>query len=158
MPGQASEHDFDHGASCESHHCSGVAFEVAHEAAIAADPAERSLDDPSFGHHGEGVQFTALDDLNEPTAGALRGQRHTRSLIAGIGEDFHDERPESTRAPVEHQFRAIAVLDVGGVNGNAQEQAKRVDKDVPLAARDFLGAVKALRIDLRPPFGAAFTV
>jgi len=104
------------------------------------------------------VQLAALDDLHDPAAGALCGERHARALIAGIGEDAHDEGKERTCALVENQTGAVAVLNVGGMNGDAQQQTKRVDKDMSLAARDLLGAVVALRIDPRPPFGAAFVL
>jgi len=39
-----------------------VAFEIAGEAPIAANPGECSLDDPAFGEHEETMQFIALDD------------------------------------------------------------------------------------------------
>ena len=41
---------------------------------------------------------------------------------------------------------------------DAQQKAKRVDEDVPLAARDFLRAIIALRIERRPPFGVPLTL
>lgn len=59
---------------------------------------------------------------------------------------------------VENLTGAVAILNVGGVDRNAQQEAKRVDKDMPLAARDLLGPVVALGINLRPPFGAAFVL
>jgi hypothetical protein len=40
----------------------------------------------------------------------------------------------------------------------AQEQAQRVDQDVPLLAFDLLACVKALRVDARAPFSALFTL
>ena len=67
--GQASEHDADHGEADEGGDGSGVALEVAREAAIVADPGEGSFDDPSFGQDDELVQFVALDDLDLPPAG-----------------------------------------------------------------------------------------
>ena len=104
------------------------------------------------------MQLGALDDLDNPAAGILCSERHARPLVAGIGEDFLDERPQRARAFIEHEARAVPVLNIGGMNRHAQKQAERIDKDVPLAARDFLGAVKALRIEIGPPFGAPFTL
>jgi hypothetical protein len=46
-PGQASEHDADHGQSDEGSDGAGVALEIACQAAIAADPGQGSFDDPS---------------------------------------------------------------------------------------------------------------
>jgi len=42
---------------------SGVAFEVARQPAVAADPGESSFDDPSFGENNEAMRIAALDDL-----------------------------------------------------------------------------------------------
>jgi hypothetical protein len=104
------------------------------------------------------MQLGAFDDLDDPAAGSVGGERYARSLITCIGKDFQNEGPERARAGVEHPSRAVAILNVGGVNRNAQQEAKRVDKDVSLAPCDLLCPVVALRIDLRPPFGAAFTL
>jgi len=54
-PGQASEHDADHGEPDEGRGASRVALEVAGEAPIAADPCQGSLDDPAFGQDDEAV-------------------------------------------------------------------------------------------------------
>ena len=40
----------------------------------------------------------------------------------------------------------------------AQQQAERVDQDVPLLALDLLARVVARRIDARPPFSALLTL
>ena len=64
-------------------------------------------------------------------------------VVAGIGEDALDEGKQCTRALVEHQARTVAVLDIGGVDGDAQQEAERIDKDVPLTALDLLARVVA---------------
>ena len=101
------------------------------------------------------MQLGAFDDLDDPASGSFGGERHARSLITCIGKDFQNEGLERSRACVEHQTRAVAILNVGGVNCNAQQEAERVDKDVSLAPRDLLCPVVALRIDLRPPLWMA---
>ena len=40
------------------------------------------------------------------------------------------------------------------MNRDAQQEAERVDQDVPLAAEDLLARIIALRIERSPPFGA----
>lgn len=75
---------------------------------------------------------------------------HLWPLIVGIGEDALDEG-EQTARPAQYGRRAVAILEVSGMNDDAQEQAERIDEDVPLVARDLLARVKALRIDRRPP-------
>src|SRR5205085_7552633 len=79
-PGQASEHDADHGQPDEGSDSAGVALEIARQAAIAADPGQSSLDDPALGQDDEFVQFVALDDLDHPKAGAGSGSRDAWSL------------------------------------------------------------------------------
>ena len=55
-------------------------------------------------------------------------------------------------APIEDQPRAVAILHIGGMDDDVQEKAERVDKDMPLAARDFLARIKALRVERGAPF------
>lgn len=43
----------------------------------------------------------------------------------------------------QNDGRTVAVLDVGGVNDDTDQQAQRVEDDVPLAAQDFLAGIKA---------------
>ena len=104
------------------------------------------------------MQFVALDDFDDPLAAPGGGQCSVRSAIACVGEDAHDEREQSSRAFVENDRCAIAILDVGGMNGGAQQQAKRVYENVALLALDLLSCIVTMRIDLRPHFSALFTL
>ena len=151
-PGQAPQHDADHCETDEGDDGARVSFEVAGQAAIAADPRQRALDDPALGQDDELVQFVALDDFDDPAAGAGRGVCDAWPLIAGIGEDALDEGKETARALVENQPRPVAILHVGGMDDDVQEKAERIDKDVPLAARDLLARIKALRVERGAPF------
>ena len=56
------------------------------------------------------------------------------------------------RAVRSQVARAIAILHVGRVDGDAQQEAKRIDEDVPLAAGDLLAGIEALRIERGAPF------
>ena len=98
------------------------------------------------------VQFVAFDDFDAPTPGAGSGFCHAWPLIAGIGEDALDEGKETACALIEDQPRAVAILDIGGMNGDVQQEAERIDEDVPLAARNLLAHIKALRVECRAPF------
>ena len=86
---------------------------------------------------------------------AREAPRQTRAAIAAVGVDAFDEGEETPRAPVEHEDRAVAILDVGRVDDDMQQEALRVDEDVALAPRRLLARVVALRIDRGPPFCAA---
>lgn len=150
--GQAPQHDADHGEAHEGGGGARVSLEVACQAAIVADPCQRPLDDPSLGKDDEFVQLIALDDFDDPTPCAGSSLRHAWSLIAGVGENALDEWEGAARALIENQPCPVAILDIGGVNDDVQEQAQRVDEDVPLAAGDLLARIKALRVKRRAPF------
>jgi len=104
------------------------------------------------------VQFVALDDFDFPASAFGRSRGDTWPLITGVGKDAQNERPQRARPLVENKPCAVAILNARRMDGDAQQKAKRVDEDVPLAARDFLRAIIALRIERRPPFGVPFTL
>jgi hypothetical protein len=45
--------------------------------------------------------------------------------------------------PAFQSLNLITVLNVGGMNDNVQQEAQRVDEDVPLATLDLLARVVA---------------
>ena len=149
--GQAPEHDADHSEAEEGRDGSGVTLEVAGQAAVAADPGKSTLDDPSFGQDDEAMGIAALDDLQAPAAGLGDDFGHLRPLVAGVGKDAFDERKGSPRG-AQQVARAVAILHVGRVDGDTQQEAKRIDEDVPLAAGDLLAGIEALRIERGAPF------
>ena len=150
--GQASEHEADHGEPDEGRDGARVSLEIACQAAIVTDPGQGSLDDPALGQDDKFVQFVALDDLDHPTASAGGGLRDPWPLITGIGEDALNEGKEAARAPIENQANPVAVLKVGGMNDDIQQEAERIDEDVTLAPGDLLARIKALRIKRGAPF------
>lgn len=149
--GQAFEHEADHCETDEGGDGSCIALEIARQAAVAADPGEGALDDPSLRQDDEAVTVAALDDFDFPRAGPRDGAGHLRALVPGIGEYPFDEWKAAAHAP-QQIARAVAILNVGGKNAYAEQQAERIDEDVALAARDLLARVKPLRIDRRAPF------
>jgi len=149
--GQAPQHDADHGEAEEGGDGSGVTLEVAGQAAVAADPGKGALDDPALGQDDEAMGIAALDDFQLPGAGLGDDLGHLWPLVAGVGEDAFDKREGSPRR-AQHLARAVAVLHVGRVDGDAQQEAKRIDQDVTLAPGDFLARIKALRVERRAPF------
>jgi hypothetical protein len=151
-PGQAAQHDADHGEADEGRDSARVSLEVASEATVVADPGERALDDPALGQDDELMQFVALDDFDDPATGGGSGSRHAWSLIAGVGEDALDEGEEAAGTVIENQPRPVAILHVGRMNDDVQEKAERIDEDMPFAPRDLLARIKALRVDGGAPF------
>ena len=150
--GQSPKHDTDHGEANEGSGGSGIALEVTRQASVMADPGKRAFNDPALGQDDEAMAFAAFDDLQLP--GAALGNRSggLRSLIAGIGEDALNERKQTPGALIKHQSRTVAILHVGGVDNDIQEQAERVDENMPLAARNLLAASKPCGSSPAPPF------
>jgi hypothetical protein len=117
----ATGNRFIAGEAYEGGDGSGVALEVAGKASVAADPSQGSFDHPSFWQDDEAPgDIGSLDDLDLPSAGSRGCGANARSLIAAIGVDALDEGELSSRSFVEHQRRAIAVLDIGGMNDDIQ--------------------------------------
>src|ERR1700745_568321 len=108
--GQASEHETDHSDAHEGGDGSGIAFEIACQAAIATNPGQGSFDDPAFWQDDEVMCVGALDDLEHPAAGNGDRLCPLRSLIAGIGEDALDEGEGAARLP-QHLTHAVAILN-----------------------------------------------
>lgn len=141
----------------ESERLSIVILPVLGEPATSVEPRDRSFDDPSSGQHDEGVEFIALDDLDDPAAAFGSDLCRARSLITGVCKDAQNERKQGSRALVEHVSCAITILDIGGMNGGAQQEAERIYEKMALLAFDLLSRVVAMRI-MRPPFSALFTL
>ncbi len=154
---KAPEHDADHGEANERSGSCCIALEVASQSAIAADPGKCSLDNPPFGQHLEPGDVRSLDDLQSPDTCAPHGQCHLASGVSAISKNAFDEREHSSR-PAQQVESAIPVLNIGGVNDDVQQEAQRVDQDVPLTTLDLLARVVARRIEPRPPFCAPLAV
>ena len=99
-----------------------------------------------------------IDDFEFPRTRSSRGLRRLWTAVAAVGEDAFDEGKEATRPLIKHQRNAVPILHVGRMNRDAQQQAKRVDENMPFATRDFLPRIEALRIERGPPFCAALAL
>ena len=140
--GEPPEHDTDHGEADEGGDSHSVTLEVASQAAIATDPGERPFDNPPFGQDLEARNVGSLHDLQLPCSCSPDNERHLLSGIATISKDAFDKREQSS-CPAQQQEGTVTVLNVGGMNDNVQQEAQRVDQDVPLATLDLLTRVVA---------------
>ena len=86
----------------------------------------------------------------------FRGGAKPRSLIAAVGIELQQKRKHAEQRR-HQQFAAVAILDVGGVHDGVDQQALRVDENMPLLALDLLASIVPRRI-VRPPFSALFTL
>jgi hypothetical protein len=142
--GEPPEHKADHSEADKGGCGSGIALEIAGQTAIAADPSQSSLDQPSLWQDSKSLGFVgSFDDLDFPVAGFCSSCPNARPLIACVGVDTFDEGKQSPGTLVENQGNTVAILDAGGMNSDVQQEAKRIDEDVPLAALDLFARVEA---------------
>jgi hypothetical protein len=79
--GQSPEHQPDHCEADEGCDGAGVALEVACQAAIAADPGEGTLDDPSFWQDDETKHLTKhIIVVNEHDMSRIQHDRRLSAL------------------------------------------------------------------------------
>lgn len=103
------------------------------------------------------MRVGSFDDRQTPRSGGRNRAGGFRPLIASIRKDRFDERKSPARVS-ENQPRSVAILHTVGMDDDVQQEAERVDKDMALAARDFLAGIEALRIERRAPFEAALAL
>ena len=97
------------------------------------------------------MQVRAFDDLDLPWSEPPDGGGRGGPLVASGGEDALDER-EQLSYGLQDKQTAVAILNVGRVDGEVEHQAERVDNDVTLLAFDFLAGIVAGGIDAPPLF------
>lgn len=78
-------------------------------------------------------------------------------FIGAVGEQ-RSQKGKQAEQGGEQREAAVAILNVGGGDEAVQEQALRVDQNMPLLALDQLARIEAVRVDARPPFSALFTL
>src|SRR5476651_1391994 len=99
-----------------------------------------------------------LDDLHiHPLHYFCHGAAKQRALIAAIGVEFHQERIQAEHGR-HHERAAVAILNVSSMNDGMNQQALRIDENVPLLALDLLSRVVARRVNRSPPFSALLTL
>jgi hypothetical protein len=103
---QPSQHYADHGHADEGASDAAVPLEVSRKAAVAADPGQAALNDPSLGQHDETVSVAAADDLDCPPPDVCDGRCHAWSLISGIADDAFDERDAADEAAASQPSRS----------------------------------------------------
>ena len=79
------------------------------------------------------------------------------AAVSAVGEDRPQKGKEPASVAVQDQEGAIAVLQVGRMDGDGKDQAEGIDEEMTLLAFDLLARVIARRVDARPPFSALFT-
>ena len=103
-------------------------------------------------------QTPALDD-RFTLFGIARSEsgRKAGPLIGAVGEQF-PEKGKQTEQGRQQRETAVAILNVGGGDDAVQQQALRIDQNMPLLALDQLAGIEAVAVDASPPFSALFTL
>ncbi len=118
-------------------------LEVLGQPPVSIEPGERALDDPSAGQELEARHARGtVDDLQRPAADPLQCALELGPGMGAVGEDVAQAGKVAGDGG-EHRRRAVAVLDVGAVDHDRDQQAAGVGEDVTLAALDFLSGVEA---------------
>ena len=86
------------------------------------------------------------------------GPAQLLGAVGAVGEDRLQEGKQPAGVAIQDQEGAVAVLYVGRVDGDREDQAEGVDEQVALLALDLFARVIARRVDARPPFSAPFTL
>jgi hypothetical protein len=93
-----------------------------------------------------------LDDLYVHLRHYFRhGAAKQRALIAAIGVEFYQERIHAEHGRHD-ECAAVAILNVSGMNDGMNQQALRIDENMPLLALDLLSRIVARRINRSPPY------
>lgn len=98
-----------------------------------------------------------FDDFDFPWGSTHSLAQHF-AAVSAVGEDRLQKGKEPAGVAVQDQKGAIAVLQVGRMNGDGKDQAEGIDEEMAFLAFDLLARVIARRVDARPPFSAFFTL
>ena len=79
----------------------------------------------------------ALDDLHGPVSNLRQCTLKLGSGIAAVGEDMA-QPGEGIADRLEDQGRAVAVLDIGAMDDQSDQQTERIGDDMALELRSLL--------------------
>ncbi len=133
---EAAEGQGDHGLGDI-----GAFLVILGQAPPSAQPSEGPLDHPATRDDDEAAASDAPDDdQGQPEQKA--GEDHRQAVVDAVGEDGLEPAIQPLD-PRQQVTRTVGVLDVGGVDEDAEQETGRVDGDVALAPLDLFGRVKA---------------
>ena len=138
---ETSKHEANHGEVDHRLASGGLAFVVATESAITAQPAEGPLYNPASRQYLEGMKVGALHDFDR-AAPQLARALHQRSGLASIGPDMLDAAASLLAEEGRQQLLgSIPVLNVRRQDHHPESQTDRVDQEVAFASIDFLARI-----------------
>ena len=120
---------------------------------VSTDPGEGALDDPAVRKKFEANGIVRpLHDVEHP-ASQLFCPADEFPRVSAVGPDALQPRKQSPQF-AQHEFGTIAILHIGRMHHDGQDQPQRVDDDVPLATLDLLARV----VTSAPPFSVVLTL
>ena len=154
-----SEHESNGRELDEGERVAVEVLPVLGQSAAAVEPGDGAFDHPTPGLDDEALHpIGSLDDLGlESGQDAGQGAVKDRALIGAVGEQF-PEKGKQTEQGRQQRETAVAILNVGGGDDAVQQQALRIDQNMPLLALDQLAGIEAVAVDASPPFSALFTL
>ena len=154
-----SEHESNGRELDEGERVAVEVLPVLGQSAAAVEPGDGAFDHPTPGLDDEALHpIGSLDDLGlEIGQDAGQGAVKDRALIGAVGEQF-PEKGKQTEQGRQQRETAVAILNVGGGDDAVQQQALRIDQNMPLLALDQLAGIEAVAVDASPPFSALFTL
>ena len=154
-----SEHESNGRELDEGERVAVEVLPVLGQSAAAVEPGDGAFDHPTPGLDDEALHpIGSLDDLGlEIGQDAGQGAVKDRPLIGAVGEQF-PEKGKQTEQGRQQRETAVAILNVGGGDDAVQQQALRIDQNMPLLALDQLAGIEAVAVDASPPFSALFTL
>ena len=127
-----------------------------HQAAVAPEPGEGSLDNPAPADEFEAAFFVrALDDLQSHLLSRQIGGEAV-SAVAAICKHVAD-KGEQAAGLLDKLHGAIPILDAGRDRLDAKQQSYCIDNRVALDAFDLFARVVANGIPAAAPFSVALT-
>jgi hypothetical protein len=120
----------------------------------ASKPCEGSFDDPAAGDDFEALgRVATLDDLDGPFAELLRGISQLWPAVAATCEDVAQQRMGPGDG-FQQTRRAVAMLHIGTMNGEADQQTDGIGHNVALATLDPFARI----IAATPPLSVVLTL
>ncbi len=125
------------------------------QSAIAIEPPQRPLDNPTFGEHFEALGASgALDDLQVDRAMGPQCPHpvHERPSIGCVSPDPSQAGKLMPEA-LQQTFGSVSILHTGGRDRYGEDEPKRIDEEVSLAPFDLFVGIKPTE----PPFSVVLT-
>src|SRR5580704_11307619 len=120
-------------------------FEVLGETAASAKPGEGSLDDPTPRQKLEAFDaLWSLDDLNRPWSAMGECRYELFAAVNSIGKDM-EQLGKPAPQLLQQWNGPVAILNVGGMNLDGEQEAIGVGDNMPFAAVDTLTGIVASR-------------